>query len=162
MPTKKLTKKKAIDFKMGITSILESHGLHLEQDQLSPLLSDLEIYFNETFRPDNSTVYWSELVSHWLAFYFEIVGEKPEFTAIEAINLKRINKVLKHRYMEAVINGVWDKQTCLRQQELYYRSAITIDFYKQNLSLTILYSKFNEITSRLSAIRKKQKENLVS
>lgn len=156
MCAKVKTKKAKIDFKSSVTSILESHLLYLEPEQLEPLLNDLLIFYNETFKPDDSTPFWSDLVSHWLNFYLEIVGEKCEFNAVEAINLKRISKTLRHRYLEAVPTGIWDLQTCIRQHELYYRSAITISFYRQALSLTNLYSKFNEIVAQLSARKKSQ------
>jgi len=162
MCAKLTTKKSKQTFKDGITSILESHHLFLEPEVLEPLLKDFEEFFNNTFSPDDSTMFWSELVSQWISFYQEVTGDKPEFTPIEAMNLKRLNKVLRIRYMNAKVDGIWDLHTCITQQEIYYRSATTISFYKQALSLTNLYSKFNEIVAQLSAIKKKQKESLVN
>lgn len=151
------TKKSKISFNEGIKYILESHGLFIDPKLLNPITESLQEYFNNVFKPDDSTPYWSELVTQWVVFYEEITGNKPEFTQIEAINLKRLNKTLKTRYLGRK-NGIWDLHTSITQQELYYRSAITISFYKQALSLTNLYSKFNEIVAQLSARNKTQQK----
>lgn len=152
------TKKAKTSFADGITSILEAHGLHLESESLEPLLKDFEIYFNETFKPDNKTPFWTELVSQYIAFYLELVGEKPVFNPIQAISLKKLSKVLMERYLKANNNGIWDLQVCLKQHDTFYRMVCTLDFYRRSFTVSLCYNNFDTIIAQLSDKRKKQQE----
>jgi len=157
MSMKVKTKVQKRNFKEGVLSILAAHQIIPEKDNEELLIKDLETYFNEVYKPDDSTPYWSDLVNQWREFYKEIVEDYPEFNPIEAINLKRLSKILRTRYMKNV-NGdpIWDLNTCLRQHLIFYTMVTSLNFYRKNLSLTIMYSKFNEITSQLAELKKSQ------
>lgn len=159
MCAKVKTKRGKVDFKTGIQKILEAHSLYLEPEQLDPLLDSLLIYFNEKFKPDDSVPFFAELVSQYMAIFEEITeGEKASFNDIMGINLKRLSKILKYRYLTKNPNGIWDLNTCLTQHEIYYRMVITIPFMKQNFTPTMMYSKHNENVATLAARRISQEQ----
>lgn len=155
----KLKSKKAkFDFKKGLSGILEAHHLHLEPEVLEPLLSDMEQFFNETFKPDNKVAWWNEIVSQYLSYYFELTSEKAAFNPIQAVALKKLSKLLMERYLAANKDAVWDVQACLGQHKIFYDAVCTLDFYKRSFTVAMCYNQFDTIKSQLSAKRNKQKE----
>jgi len=153
------TKKSKQTFKEGIEQILESHNIHIDRELLDPLLADLETFFNNTFKPDNTTKYWSELVSQYVDFYLKLTGEKPAFNPIQAAALKKLNKTLMNRYLSNVPNSVWDRDPCLRQQLTYYNACIELDFYRKNFCVALINNNFDMITAQLSDKRKNENKN---
>lgn len=159
MPSKLKTKKVKKTFKESITKILESHTLHLEPENLEPLLDDLLTFYNETFRPSDDVPHFKELVSQYMAKFEEITeGEKASFSAVMGINLKRLSKVLQSRYLTKNPSGIWDLNSCLTQHAMYYEAILTIPFMRQNFTPTMMYSRHNENITYLAEKRKKHEE----
>lgn len=152
------TKKAKLSMKQGIDEILKSHGIDLDDSIKEPLLDDMIIYFNSVYKPDDKVLYWSELVSQYMSFYLELVGEKPLFNPIQAIALKKLSKVLMERYLKANNNGIWDLQVCLKQHDTFYRMVCTLDFYRRSFTVSLCYNNFDTIIAQLSDKRKKQQE----
>lgn len=153
------TKKAKLTFKEGIKSILEAHSLHLEQETLEPLLLDLQEYFNNVYKPDDTVMHFPQLVAQYMTKFEEVTeGEKASFTPIMAINLKRLSKTLQKRFMDKNPSGIWDLQSCLTQHAIYYEMILIIPFMRQNFTPTMMYSRHNENVSYLADQRKKEKE----
>lgn len=153
------TKKQKATFSESITSIFEAHGISLDDDIRLPLIEDIQTYFNDVFRPDDTVKWFSELVSQYMKMFEEITqGEKSEFNPVMGINLKRLTKVLMRRHLELSPQGIWDLNQCLTSHEKFYRLAITIPWIKQNFTPTMLYSKYNEIIATLSQKRIQQQK----
>jgi len=151
----KLKSKKAIEsFKSGMEQIFSVHGI----EPTPELISDLEKYFFEVYKPKKTTpVYWSKLVGQYLSYYKEITNEKASFPPAHASALSKLDKVLMSRYMSVHTDGIWDESTALRQHLIFYNEAIKLDFYKRAFCISILYNNFDMIRSQLSAIRAKDK-----
>lgn len=157
------TKKKVADFREGITQILESHFINLEPAVLDPLLDDLETFFNETFKPNNKSPYFSHLVKQYMLIFVDLVGEKPTFNPIMGDKLHKLSKVLESRYIEKEIqagrNPIWDLETCLRVHEEYYRYLYAkLPFMQKNFTPKMMYDRFNENLSEMKVIRDREKQ----
>jgi len=156
----KLKSKKAkLSFGDSITNILQAHGIDLDDSVRLPLIEDLTTFYNDTFRPDDKTVYFSQLVGQYMSIFEEVTeGDKAEFNFIHGKNLKLLTKVLMKRYLEKNHTGIWDLQTCMNQHELYYRAILTIPFMVKNFTPTMMYSRHTENISYLADQRRRQKE----
>jgi len=149
------TKKAKLDFAQSIKAILEAHSIYLDASVLDPLVHDMEFYFNSVYKPDDTVMFFPELVKQYMDLFEEITeGERASFNAIMAINLKRLTKILMHRFLIKNPTGIWDKESCLNQHYLYYQSILSIPFMRQNFTPTMMYSRHNENITYLSSKKK--------
>lgn len=159
MPKPK-TKRQKADFKTGLNSVLQSFGIDLDDHLKDQVIDSISEYIINSFKPDNKTMHWNQLVEHYFKFYEHDAknGVEPAFMFQEPKALKEISNVLKSRYLKKNKDGIWDAPTAVIQHEAFYRNAMTLPFIAQNFSISFLYSNFDKIVSNLSANRNKQEE----
>jgi hypothetical protein len=116
------------------------------------------------YKPDNKTVWWQELVSHYFKYYEELVGEIPAFMGAEAKGLKEVSAVLQKRYLHKNKEGIWDAETAVRQHQIFYDMVITLPFVRQNFSIAFLHNQFDKVVSQLAHQKKlaeKEEKNIL-
>lgn len=151
------TKKAKLSFSESITNILGAHGIDLDDSIRLPLIEALTTFYNDTFRPDDTVPYFSQLVGQYMAKFEEITeGEKCQMNPLIGINLKRLTKVLEKRYFDKNPTGIWTLEACLASHSIYYEMILTIPFMRQNFTPTMMYSRHNENVTYLADRRRKE------
>lgn len=152
------TVRQSKNFFEGIKGILNLYKIEIPLDKEESFLCDMKHYFNEVYKPDNKTVWWQELVSHYFKYYEELVGEIPAFMGAEAKGLKEVSAVLQKRYLHKNKEGIWDAETAVRQHQIFYDMVITLPFVRQNFSIAFLHNQFDKVVSQLAHKTNRQKE----
>lgn len=147
------TKKVVSDFRGQLIQILEGNGVVVERENEEKFMVAMQTFF-ETYKPDNKTEHWNALVLQYFSYFEWLTGRKPAFMSAEPKALKEVSKVLHTIYCKRNPNCEWDEKTALERHKAFYDSATSIQWYKQNFSISNLHHNFDKIVAQLSAQRR--------
>lgn len=148
------TKKAKQSFSLGITSILESYGLHLEDDTKLPLIKDI-LEFTENF--DDTTEHWQYIRGSYCTMYKSVTGRDCAFIGGEHKALKEVAKELKKRFCEKHQLITWSAEEAVTTMESYYRVFLTLPNAQKNFCASYIFYHFDQTISMVSYEKNKSK-----